>query len=325
VVIEDKNGEIIGFCGFWIRPVKTDKGLIHPHLIVDVMVDSKYRRTQASKLIIDYTSKLAAASPIYGFPNRLSHSFFVKSFKDHKLVDQATPALETVVNIGTLVNSPWPIRPILNGVSRSAQKMRYISAKKNGVEVVQDNQIEDDFDLLWESVSKDYSWVQHRGKDYLQWRYLRAPGSKYQVWKALEQGKLVGYLISNTTHNQRAKKGLLVDCFVPIKRPDIFSRLIKTACRWLIEQGVDSMEAWLPIYPDQWKKQLKSHWFLMERQERSFVFIDTLQGDFITDLSDSMSLHKMLVAVGDSDYMGWASKKDLEARDRRHDNPKSQG
>lgn len=318
MVVENENNEIIAFNGFWRRPVKFNNQILYPYLSVDTMVAPEYQRTGVSKFIISDFAKLLNEASLFGFTNEKSHKFFKMNLGSYIKVDAASPGYQAVFNIGTIVNAPKPISSTLNVISRGLHNTRFFFQNSTDIEVVKDEKIDEEFNALWEEISGEFLWIQKRDMDYLQWRYLQAPGSKYHIWKARENGKLVGYMVSNTTITPESKRAVIVDWFASLQRPEIFTALLGAACRWNLKQGVDVLEAWLLKYPAKWEKILRSHWFLIKRNPRTFLLTDYPQVDSEIGLYETLDPDHMMVALGDSDYLGWATLSDFQNMDRRH-------
>jgi hypothetical protein len=317
LVVETGDGEIVGFNGFWLRPVKFGEETRRPYLSVDTMVAPEYRRTQASLLIINHFRKVHSQNMLYGFPNNISHKFFNKYLGDIIELDASNPSLWALYNIGTILNTPQPFRAVLNGLSRGMHKAKIGINKVRNIEVDKDEEIDEEFDGLWDELSQEYYWIAKRDMDYLRWRYLKGPGSKYEIWKARENGKLVGYLIATTNVTPKTRRGQIVDWFLPRQRADVLGALLGAACRWCLAQNLDIVEAWLLDYPEHWKGVLKRYLFLTERNPRSILCTYVPKDDPLSSLKPAYIAEKMMVAVGDSDYLGWATLDDFTSKDRR--------
>jgi GNAT superfamily N-acetyltransferase len=317
VVIENENNEIIGFNGYWIRPVQYNNEILYPRLIVDTMVAPEYQGTEASKLILNDFLKLAKDVSLFGFTNAISNNFYKKYIAHIVITDTTSPGYQAIINIGTVLNAPKPIRPILNGISRGLHKAKFALQNSPGIEVVKDENIDEEFNVLWKEASSEFLWIQVRDMDYLRWRYQQAPGSQFHIWKARENGKLVGYMVSNTTVTPASKRAIIVDWLASLHRPEIFRALLSAACRWNLGQGVDIMEAWLLQYPPVWEKILRSHLLLFKRSPRTFLSTGYPKADSAIDLYETLKPEDIVLSLGDSDYLGWASIIDFHNKDRK--------
>ena len=318
VVVENEKNEIIGFNGYWRRPVYFNGKIIHPFLSVDTMVAPEYQGTEVSKFIIGNVVRLANIASVFGFTNEISHGFFKKYLNYLIKVDAESFGYQTVFNVGTVISVPKLVVPLLNGISRGVQKIRLSLHGSSNIEVVKDENIDEEFNVLWGEVSGEFRWIQKRDMDYLRWRYLQAPGSEYHIWKARENGRLVGYMVSNTTVTPASKRALIVDWLSSLQRPAVFAALLGAACRWNMKQGVDVLEAWLLRYPAAWEKTLRSHLLPLKRNQRTFLLTRYPQADSGIDLYDELNADDMMVTLGDSDYLGWATLTDFKNKDRRH-------
>lgn len=317
-VIENGDGEIIGLNGFWLRPVKVGDEVLPLYLSIDTMIDPEYQHTPASSNIIKYFSQVSKRMPMYGFANEISYKFFTKFLGHIISVDAESSGYQALLNIGSVAGVPQPLETLANLVSRGVHKIGNRLHGTPKFEVVNDGRIDGEFNELWRETSPEFYWVPKRDKDYLRWRYLNAPGSKCQIWKARDKGKLVGYLVSTTSATTAGQRGQIVDWFVSPQRPDVLSALLTAACRWHLDHDIDAVEAWLLSYPPQWEKILKSHLFLVKRNPRTVLHTGFPQGDAEMNCGGELCADDMMLALGDSDFLGWASATDFEHKDRRH-------
>jgi hypothetical protein len=166
------------------------------------------------------------------------------------------------------------------------------------IELSQD--IGDEFDELWETVNGEYFWIQNRGRDFVRWRYAQDPTRDYQIWKATEEKKLIGYLITTINRSPARTRGLLVDWLVSRKREDVFRQMVKTAGRWLIDQKVDLIRAWVTNHEQKWIKVLRSLIFVKRDLKVSFIVIERPE----SNNPDLKNANNFFFTIGDSDYLG---------------------
>jgi len=198
-----------------------------------------------------------------------------------------------VFNVGAYMKSPKLIQSLATNISRFIHKFRLCFNGNENITVKKSQNIGEEFDHLWKDVCEEYFWIQNRGKDYLQWRYLSAPHRKYQIWKATEHDRLVGYLVTTIKHDSRGHRGFLVDWLVSRKRIDVYKAMIKSALEWLIDQKVYVVETLVLTHEKQWKKILGSHFFIKIKRTQSFLLCG----------SQELKTEDLFLTIGDSDQI----------------------
>lgn len=304
-VVEDQ-GRIIGLNGCWLRPAWLRGRTVHPAMIVDTMLHPDYRRSEATRALLDFFLELARADDVFGFTNPLSHAYYTKHLDPAACHTLALPIRFSMINWGALFRGrPWLARP-LGGLSRLANRLRPGGEPGAGLTVTAVEKIGPEFDRLWQEGRGDYYWVLDRSADILHWRFLEAPGRPFTIWTAREGERLVGYLAVNRTTVGERHKALLLDYFIPGGRTDVFAALIGRASRNLIAGGVDEMELCALHLPSEWAAVLRRHWFVTRKLTRTFVYnIHLEQPSSIALVEQVAMLHspEMFITYGDSDVL----------------------
>lgn len=294
IVFENRNGDIVGFIGFWIRPTHCGEGTYVPYMGVDLMVDLTCRNMGISRDIHKKISTLLKGNESYfGFTNPLSHRLHIKYLSEYLTINCNLLIMTAVISGGRYLNYSKTLSVLFSGLTRRAHILRLQIERDNGIEIERCQEIGEEFERLWENLRGDYFWIQNRGQKYLEWRYLSAPHRRYQLWKAVENGKIVGYLVTTIRRDLRMVKGFLVDWLVPRKRPDIFKALVKGGLMGLIGGNVDLIEVWLMPCEKEWKRILQSCLFIKNRRKQSLLFFNT----------DNVREKDMFLTMGDSDQI----------------------
>jgi len=301
MVIEDRNGNIVAFSGFWLRPTKFGEKTIFPGTLVDVMADQKYRGGRAFPILIRrIDSEICRKRIFFGFPNPVALKLFFRYFKKYINVATNISVFVSVVNAGAYVRSNKAIKAFLGGISRTVHKLRLSFHCNKDILVQEVHDVGDEFDQLWDDISGEYFWIQNRGKDFIKWRYVLEPTIKYQIWKATEGGGIVGYLVTTIRSGAGRTKGFLIDWLVSRKREDVFLEMVNTAFSWLVNQKVDLVETWLMDHEKQWARVLRSYFFIKSKCTRSLI----LGGgpDYLD--SNPHKIENFFFTIGDSDFFG---------------------
>ena len=294
IVFENRYGDIIGLIAFWIRPTKFGEQSYLPWMVTDVMAHPKFRHMGISQQFLEvFSDELRKEGSFFGFTNPISHNLFSKYQQEYVTVNCHLPILTTVIQAGKYVGKPKIVSSLLSKISRLVHKIRLQMGQNNNISIERCREIGDEFDTLWKYLSMEYFWIQNRGRKYLEWRYLSAPHREYQLWKARENGKLVGYLVTTVRKDSRMVKGLIVDWLVPRKRPDIFKAMVQHGMMWLIDQGVDIVETWLLPYEKEWRRILRTYFFQKNKRTQSFLLL--MRGE--------LKVENMFLTMGDSDQI----------------------
>lgn len=303
MVIENKNGDILAFVGFWERLIKVRDNNIYAYTSLDLMIEPKYRGGKIFSLLIKrIKSELLGNHVFFGFPNLPSYKLHHRFFRNLITVDAKIPVFKSPINIGTYIQSNKSIKNIANIFSRIVQTLHCRISRNKKIQVQEVHDFGDEFDQLWKNICGEYLWVQDRRKDFLQWRFVSHPLRRYKIWKATEQDEIVGYLVATINRGQKITQGFLMDWFVSRKRVDVFQALVNTAFVWFIDQKVDVVETWLMNHEKQWKRILKKYYFRKSKKSRLFLY--GMVPSFERDEPIHDNVQNFFFTFGDSDYLG---------------------
>jgi len=71
-----------------------------------------------------------------------------------------------------------------------------------------------DFDEFWDEVKSDYVNILVRDRDFLNWRFVRLPTRRYEIFAARCGRRLLGYLVGTLAAFEGLRWGLVVDLLV---------------------------------------------------------------------------------------------------------------
>jgi hypothetical protein len=72
-----------------------------------------------------------------------------------------------------------------------------------------------EFDELWTEAGKDYTNIAVRDAKFLDWRFVKPPTRRYDIFAARAGGRLAGYLVGTTTHFGGLSWAMIADLLVP--------------------------------------------------------------------------------------------------------------
>ena len=301
MVVECRNGGLAAFHGFLGRPTKIADKVFVSLMCVDAMAAPKYRGGSAYGLIMNrIKSEVSQKQTFFGFPSPATGKIFGRYFKEIEYVNFNIPVYIGVLNPGYLVTSNRLIRSATGKLFQFFLKLRFTLGDTGRILVRQDEETGFEFDHLWADVSSDYFWIQNRGREFIKWRYRSDPTREYQIWKATEGGRIVGYLVTTINRSGSRTMGLLIDWLVTRKRQDVFKVMVKTALSWFIEQKVDVVSTWLGGCNESLAGFLRTFFFVKNKYTRSFVIWGGPEWSNLVPVNTD----DFFITMGDSDYLG---------------------
>ena len=301
-VVDDENGSMVAFTGFWNRTAKFGNTTRASYLMIDMMSDPNYRGGKAYGVIKKKLIEMLIDGGIliYGFPNEVSYGPVRRLMGQLLKIDETQPISTCVINPATLIEAPKVIKSMAGGISRRIIGLRFVGRRKN-IMVERVFEAGHEFNQLWEEVKEEYNWIQNRESDFLTWRYLNEPTKSFQVWAAKEEGRLVGYMITNVNRRPNKTKARIVDWLVPRERVDVFKSLLQAVLVWFVQEKVDVADTWLVNREDQWMQVLKSHLFINGKRNKSFYL---MLHDYLGQDMDLFRADNIFATIGDSDFAG---------------------
>ena len=131
----------------------------------------------------------------------------------------------------------------------------------HGITVERVDAFDEGIEALWQNNKHLYNFIIPREREYLTWRYVERPDVRYHIYKAVTQGKTVGFLVARTRMMFGLHLGLIVDFFVENSERTILAALIEKASADLTEQGVHAIGLQF-IGPESLKGSLRDSGFI---------------------------------------------------------------
>lgn len=101
------------------------------------------------------------------------------------------------------------------------------------------------FDRLWERAAPGFDFVAERTSAYLEWKYHRAPHVTYQIFQALRDNEVAGFIVLRAAEPSGVRIGLVVDLFAHPEDRDVLDALIDRAAEWGRERQVGRLQAFM--------------------------------------------------------------------------------
>jgi len=273
-VVAEDNGRIVGHMGLVLIDVKVGNKIIRGSQACDLCVHPDFRR-QGMFLTIGKTLMRRASEKrvffTYGFPNEPAYHGHLK----YGWFDVARiPALVTYLDAYRAITEKYEkLRRIDTLTKKFSRFVDYFFSRKRehelpsieNLRITEASSFDERINEFWNRVSKNYSIIVVRNRNYLNWRYFGRPDLNYKVLLAEDDGHIEGYLVMSTQKSERGKVGYIVDVLSSSK--DIFLNLIHTSIEYLSRQSVDSVRC-LMTKDHIWYKALKENGFTSYLQQR---------------------------------------------------------
>jgi GNAT superfamily N-acetyltransferase len=100
-----------------------------------------------------------------------------------------------------------------------------------------------DYDTLWERAQAGYAMCVRRDAAYLDWKYVRCPHQRYDLWEARRAGELVGFAVTRDEDYRGLHLGWIVDLFTSVDDGGARGALLAHVLRVFRERKVARVQA----------------------------------------------------------------------------------
>ena len=294
-IFSDFRGNIVGYMGLICVPIKIENRVIRCSQAVDLAVHPNFRRKGmfleiGKKLMQEAANEGIAIS--YGVPNEPAYRghlkygwFYVSEIPILiKIMSKKGFIIFVLAKFLGLVRRPhFRLMSRFMALIKNLIKVRDIGYCKN---VLFSNDFRkhivsscnEQFDKLWKKVSKQFLLIVVRNAEYLNWRYVRKPHSKYTILTVKKNRRIEGFVVLSTEiHGSlKLKKGFIVDVFA--KSEKAIHSLLQLALSYFVKENVDLATCWM----------MKNHVPYNCLLERGFI-------------NDSLSSQKLICRINTDD------------------------
>jgi GNAT superfamily N-acetyltransferase len=153
-----------------------------------------------------------------------------------------------------------------------------------------------DYDSLWERVAPAYDFIAERKAHYLEWKYRKVPHVSYDIFEALKDGVLTGYIVLRATERNGVKLALVVDLLAEPEDKATLGSLLDHAFVWAREHDAARLQTF--TFDRRLQARLANKGFI--RIESPMQFCVRIHSDHVDELffRDTSRWH---VSFGDSD------------------------
>jgi GNAT superfamily N-acetyltransferase len=264
IAVEDWQGQIVGHMAWVPTRMKVDTKIVMGSQAVDLVVHPEFRRHGIFLAIGRLLAKEAEKQSnevTYGFPNKPAHPghlkygwfdvcevpLLVKPFDLHETdLFESNRFMQLLSNnklIGKLI--PSTLRTVLVTLSFFSRIFNRVQATNDSenytIHTVES--FDNKFDDFWKDVTRDYTIIVCRDKEFLNWRYCKRPTTKYTVFVAEENSRILGYIVMRI--DDRKKMGYIVDILAYSYRKRVIQSLILKAIEYFRKENVGLVACWM--------------------------------------------------------------------------------
>jgi hypothetical protein len=156
-----------------------------------------------------------------------------------------------------------------------------------------------DFDALWRRAASHLASGVVRDAEWVEWRYLRAPGFGYTVQLARSAGEPAGYVAYRLATTGDRRTGIIADLFVAPGAPGVAGALLSSALADLLARGAETAQAAAPR--DSWLHRTLRRAGFLARRDTSQVLLAPLSPE--VDPASLRSSERWHLAAGDFDVV----------------------
>lgn len=245
-----RNREIVtGHIALLPFRYKTGEATTMGSLTVNVITHPDYRGRGVFVVLHDLGFKEAAARNIaftLGFPNPNSEKPSLRHLGYQELT--RLPLWILPFNASKILASPASRRQA--GWRLAARAVQPLSRiwrslhrpfRPGAIAIETITEFGPEADELWQRASSVAENALIRDRAFLNWRLVRAPTRRYDLFTARSDGRLIGYLAGRTTSIEGLRWGMIVDLLTEDTEPgrDAAAALVAAYDRHLREQGAD--------------------------------------------------------------------------------------
>lgn len=233
-----EGGEVLGQYASMPVRLKVKDHIVRASWGMDVMVRSSLQRKGVGSRLFLYWDQNVEASLGLGL-SLASYTLFQKlQWHDVGPVPCYTrildPAMLFARRIGSLpARLASPVAKTALALAFPARGGKASGTSPTGVDVQPlEGAFGDGFDRLWEKASPGFDFVAERKATYLEWKYHRAPQVSYEIFQALGDGEVAGFIVLRAAEAGGVRLGLIVDLFAHPEDRAVLDALLDRATEW---------------------------------------------------------------------------------------------
>ena len=291
------DNKIVGHLGAIPVELKTGFGKIRAAWAVDFITSPSYQKKGIGRALVEEMSKNFDLILTVGQTD-MSYNLFMKmGWKLLGFVPYYIKIWDAEVLIEEKVKNAFFANLIVKPINLFLFFLNYFMKPKcsENINVSQIVSFDKEVGRLWEEIAEFYEIIVPRNFAYLSWKFDAQPNMYYAKFKAVRNGKAVGYIITRTIKGNFSKpEGLIADIIVRPEDLEIIDSLMAAALLHLKKENCSVVRFY--INNKIIEKAIKNNGFIKRRPFMRFLIskkIDTLEG-----IENLASWH---LTVGDCD------------------------
>lgn len=310
VVVAESGDRIIGCDHGLFSNIKIDNKIIKGRQGVDSAVHPEFRG-------MGVYSNLDKLKTQIGFEANIGLIFFASTnpiIVKHDAKRGSAPFPKQIRKLLRVKDVDLWVKSLRNKDNLDKQFIKYAIKAAEAYNNIRRNQVEinsvsvsdlarfdDRVDDLWNLIKDDYSFITERTKGYLNWRYRDARGGGYSVKQAVQDGKMIGYIVLRINTFAGANDGYIMDVLTRSDNFDCFEALVLEGLKFFEDANVNVVY-YCGVLGHPYIKSLEKFGFLDSRNNVN-VYLDIRgEGEEFTKL-EKVSSQRLLLHYGDLDWM----------------------
>jgi len=298
--IAEYNGQIVAHSSNIPVNLKVGKRIFKSCIAADVMTHPKFRRRRLQRKISDIKREELVKAGMYfsyWFPGKIYYKHKRKG-RDYDVckIPVMMKFLDTNEVLRKLVGSRF-LAQVVSVWLNPVFSVFFGSKRKpiiKDVKITKITQFDDRINDFWKDISRYFSVIVVRNREYLNWRYFRRSHLNFKVLLAEEDGKILGYIVFFS----KDEKGFIVDLLVYPHRFDVIQNLVLIAVEQLRKEKVHRIICWM-LRNNPYYGVLRANGFIPISSKYSFGV--TIRSPSIVPVEFVKNPNNWYLTLGDTD------------------------
>jgi hypothetical protein len=170
------------------------------------------------------------------------------------------------------------------------------------LDIIDINHFDDSYDIFWNNIKNNYSFILEKNKKYLNWRYCDPRSGSYIIKIAKQGEQIVGYIILRINrYDKKYPRGYIVDLMVLPNFYEACYMLVQNALRYFEEKNINVITVYF-IENSKYDNILQSFGF-MKFPNKMHIFYQHLNNDINIGELIREDPNKLQLTMGDTDWI----------------------
>jgi len=186
----------------------------------------------------------------------------------------------------------------LNNITTSKR----ITSLNYNVDIIDINHFDESYDIFWNNIKNNYSFILVKNKKYLNWRYCDPRSGSYIIKIAKQGEQIVGYIILRINrYDKKYPRGYIVDLISLQNFYDASYMLVQNALRYFEEKNVNVIAVYF-AENSKYENILKTFEFI-KVPNKMHIFYQHLNNDINIGELIREDPNKIQFTMGDTDWI----------------------